>query len=494
MKQRAQKFSPKVLGVLVIVLFLLVGWAAFQKEAIASAFWFNSETIKAEFGGRAKLIADDLTYVHQVKFNGVIVGKVHNIEETDNGTMIATLLVEKGTREKLGTAPTAEIRPTLVTDGVQNVLLYSGGAQGQPFTEDRIPLERTKLPVALDDVLTAISSKDAIKGVRTFISRTDATLKQGGGDAVRGFVSDAPLTLQPAGVVLNAFRGTESQTDLTRLVDGFEHLAEAMNRNNGQFSAIVRDLDTTTGALAAGSRPLSESISTGPETLRVTRAGMADLRPALDKLKVTSEDFRPSARELDDFLDEFGPALKKARPPFNDLRDVLKDLRPVLHDLVPTMDRGDEALQDVKGVVFDRLNGPIKDELYSPLKMQDKEYKGSNSPYPFYADIGYFLSNSASVWQHYDSNQAIARLEAGGNGQTVGGTKFPKTFEEYLEDFGLQRPIGPNPDNGPLPTPSTKNLVPDNAGDLPKIPAAGPAAPANPLLPKLLKSPLGGNK
>jgi phospholipid/cholesterol/gamma-HCH transport system substrate-binding protein len=492
MKRLAKKLSPRVLGVGVIVLFLLVGWAAFQKEAIGSAFWFKSESVKAEFGNRAKLIADDLTYVHQVKLNGVIVGKVHNIEETDHGTMIVTLLVEKGTRAKLGTAPTAEIRPTLVTDGVQNVLLYTGGQEHQPYTDDLIPLSRTKLPVYLDDVLNSLSSKAAIKGVGTFIRQTDATLKQGGSDAVRSLVDTAPDTLRPAGVVLNAFRGTEPGTDLTRLVTGFEGFAEAMNRNNGQFSSIVRDLDITTAALASGARPLSQAIATGPETLRVTRAGMADLRPALDKLRVTSEDFRPSARELNKFLNEFAPTLHRARPVFGDLRDVVDDLRPTLHDLVPVMDKGARALDDTEGPVFDRINGSIHHELYSPLKINEGEYKGANSPYKLYEDIGYFLYDASSVWQHYDPNQAVARLEAGGGGQSVGGTKFPKSVEEYMEAFGLQRPIGPNQTQGFFPKPSTENRVP--GGNATPEGPINPPAQDNLLMPQMLKAPQGGSK
>jgi phospholipid/cholesterol/gamma-HCH transport system substrate-binding protein len=216
--------------------------------------------------------------------------------------------------------------------------------------------------------------------------------------------------------------------------------------------------------------------------MRISRAGLADLRPALDKLRVTSEDFRPSARQLNKFLDEFGPVLHRSRPVFNDLRDVLDDARPILHDLVPVMDKGNNALDDVDGVVFDRLNGPIKHELYSPLKPQQKEYKGANSPYPLYADIGYFLSDASSVWQHYDANQAIARLEAGGGGQTIGGTKFPKSIEEYLEQFGLQRPIGPNPSAAPFPE------APYHRSAAPNIVPQGPApAAGNLLLPQTLK-------
>jgi phospholipid/cholesterol/gamma-HCH transport system substrate-binding protein len=493
MKTKKQ-LPPKALGVVVIVLFLLVGWVAFQKEAVHT-FLFTQfdETIEAEFGGRAKLIDDSLTYVHQVKLDGVIVGKVIGIEETDRGTMLATLRVDRGTRAKLGSAPTAAIRPTLVTDGVQNVLLSTGGQRGVEFTEDRIPLERTQLPVALDDVLTAVSSDAAVKGIRSFIDRSDATLAQGGGQAIRGLVSDAPQTLRPAGVVLSAFRGTQPDVDLNRLVVGFEHIAAAMNKQPGQFSRIVRDLDATTTALGDSGRPLSQALSTGDETLRVTRAGMADLRPALDRLRVTAEDFQPSARSLDGFLQEFQPTLHRARPVFDDLRGVLKDLRPTLRDLDPIMDKGDHALDGLKGPVFDRVNGPIKDRLYSPLKGEN-EYSNSASDFPFYQEIGYLFSDASSVWQHYDSNNAIARLEAGGGGQTFGGTKFPSTVEQYMEAYGLQRPVGPQEQHR-KDIPKQDQRAPDRPPFTALAPKSGSGDHADEKkLPSMLKSPLGGDR
>lgn len=467
MKKALSKLSPKAFGGLVLVLFLLVGWAAFEKSKIDTWLTFGHETIAAEFANRAKLIGDDLTYDHVVKMNGVVVGKVTTLDQTDHGTMIAHMIVNPGIREKLGSTPTAFVIPTLVTDGVQYVGLETGGDPGQTFTGDLIPLERTRLPVYLDDVLKSVSSKQAIHGVQTFIGKADDTFRQGGSDAIRALVADAPATLRPAGVVLDAVRGTQPQTDLTQLVEGLESFSQALNQQPGQFSSTVRSLDLTTQALAAGSRPLAEAIASGPDTLRVSRAGLADLRPALHKLKDTSEDFRPSARKLDDFLHEFGPVIHRARPVFRDLRDVLEDARPLLHRLVSTADVGTDVVDDVKGRVFDRVNGPIKDRIYAPY-VGKNEYKGDDVPYPTYKELGYFISAFSSVFQHYDANSAVARLEAGGGGQTVLGAKFPKSIEEYMESFGFAQPPGPNPsENGPLGTVDPKKADPKS--DVPQL-------------------------
>lgn len=463
-----RRLSPKILGTLVLVLFLAVGWAAFQKERLSTWFTVGHETIQAEFAGRAKLIGHDLTYVHSVKLNGVVIGKVTTIEETPRGTMLASMQVDPGTREKLGSAPTAFLRPTLVTDGVQYLGLRTGGDLGKTFVGDVIPLERTQLPVYLDDVLLTLSGEDAKQGLRSTIGQTDATLRQGGADAIHALVADAPAALNPAGVVLGAFRGTNPDTDLTKLVTGLHSISAAMNRQQGQFSSTLASLDRTTTALAAGSGSLASAISGAPETLRVTRAGMDDLRPALARLRTTSEEFRPSARELDEFLHEFGPVAHRARPVFDDLRQVMHDARPLLDQLVPAADVGNDVLDDIKGPVLDRVNGPIKDRIYAPF-VGKNEYHGGSVDIPTYKELGYLISASSNVFKHYDANNAIGRLEAGAGGNSIGGTKFPHSLEQYLEMFGMQQPLGPNePKDGPL-----GRIEPDKAKPSDALPLLG---------------------
>lgn len=444
MKRRV-KLSPKMLGILVIVVFLLIGWAAFEKSKVATWLSFGQEHVAAEFSNRAKLIGDDLTYDHTVKLNGVVIGKVTTIEQTSRGTMIANMLVDPGTRDKLGSTPSAFIIPTLVTDGVQYLGLQTGGDPNQKFTGDLIPLERTKTPVYLDDVLGPLSGDAARRGTRAVIGQTDALLHQGGSDAFRALAAQAPATLRPAGDVLGAFRGSEPDSDLTRLVQGFESVSSAFNEQPGQFSSTLASLDRTTDALSRGSRPFASALHELPDSLRVSEAGFRDLRPALHRLQRTSEDFRPSARELDDFLHHFGPVIHRARPVISDLRDVLHDLRPLAHELPDTAYRGNQVLDDVKGNVFDRVNGPIKDRIYAPFVGRN-EYIGSSNNIPLYQELGYFISAFSNVFQHYDANNALGRLHAGVGVQSAGGGKyFPRSFEQYLESFGLNYPVGPNP-------------------------------------------------
>jgi len=448
--------SAKVLGVMTVLVTVLAFVATFNADSIGTRLksWTGSaETVQAEFPRQYRLISDS-AYHSDVKIAGVVVGKVTDVEETDRGTALVTMQVDEGVRDKLGDRPSAAIRPTLVTGGIYYVTLTPGG-DGE--FDDPIPAKRTTTPVELDQVLGAVSGPDAKEGIRSAIGQTDATLRQGGTDAVRRFAADAPDALRPAGVVLDAVRGTRPATDLTRFVAGLESTASAFNRDGGRIGPIIESLNSTTAALAAGSEPLADAVSTGAQTLRVTRAGLADLQPTLENLADTAEQFRPAARQLDPFLQHLNPVLERARPVVADLRAVARDGRPLLDSLVPTAEQATAALDDVRGPVLKRVNGPIRDVVHSPFRGTGV-WEGTGGPEPLYKELGYLIANAAVVFDTHDGTVSMGRLQAGVGGRSVGGGSFPKSLEQYLEQFGLQQPIGPQDGPGA----STGPQVPDS--------------------------------
>lgn len=452
--------SSTGLGLLAVALLVIVLVAIFQKERIATVL-ASTETIEAEFASDYKLVP----YRSDVEVGGVVVGTVSGVSPTDSGTFVVTMEVESGLSEKLGTSPGAEIRPTLVIGGRYYVdLVPSGGGR---FDEDRIPLERTALPVELDRVLGALTPP-ARDGIQTSITQTDATLAEGGTDAVRDLLATAPDTLDPAGAVLDAARGTRPATDLTDVVVGLQATAEALTRNDGQLDAVLRDLSTTSRALREGAEPLAASIGTSPETLRVTRAGLVDLRPTLDRLTATAADLRPAARELDPFVAQLDSTLAEVQPLLTDLRPLLTDLQPLVEQLVPVSEKATSAFQDVRGPVLDRVNGPV-------LEAVNEEWAGTGSydgsggnGHRTYEELGHLFHNASSAFGYQGPNGSLSRLTAGVSVNTLGGPGF--TLEDYLEQLMLQQPVGPQP---------------GDAAVVPPAPIAPPADQGRPLLPTL---------
>lgn len=438
---RVRRVPPLLLGLVAALVVVAMIPVVFNLDRITTSL-SSGEEVDAEFSKGTKLVP----YDSNVKLAGVVVGTVTGAERTKDGHSVVSMEVNDDIPEKLGSAPSAKIRVTLALGGKYYVELLPGG--GGTFDGGTIPVDRTALPVELGRVLSAIDPS-AQKGIQAAIGQTDATLRQGGRTAAKRLLTEAPRTLRPAGKLLDAARGRHPDTDLTKLVSGAQSAAAALTRKDGQLASIVDSLQGTTAALAAEREPLAEATANGPETLRTTRAGMADLQTTLDKLTTTAKSFRPAARELEPLLSRLDPTLARARPLLADLRPLLENARPLVEQLVPTSEKATGALNDVRGPVLDRINGPITKTVMSPWKGTGPYEGGGATGARFYEETGYLLSDAADIYKYYDraGNHGVARLATGAGANSIGGAGIPQSFEQYLEELGLD-PQGPEADTG----------------------------------------------
>lgn len=458
--------SPKAKGAAVLVFLLLFALVAFNRARLETTL-APGETMKAEFSRDYKLAP----FQSVVKLAGVEVGTVVSVDEGDgSGASVVEMKLDNGTLDKLGTEPQANLRPTLVLGGKYYVELVRGGETGAFAEDSTIPVERTSTPVELDQVLSAVTP-DAAEAVGGTIDSLDKTLDRRGRASVQRLLDDGPATLEGTSDVLRGLRGERPGTDLTHLVTGIQHLAAAMNRDEGQWSAILDDLSTTSSALADSARPLATTLDEGPETLEVTRAGLEDLEGTLDKLEVTAEDFRPSARALAPLLADLDPVLRTARPVIADARAVARDARPLVVDLVPTARDSVTVLDDLSGPVLDRLNGPIKEAVLQPWHGTGP-YEGGGNDHLLYEETGYLLADLADVFKFHDKHGAMGRLMAGVGLSTPGGI-LGTSLEQLLEGGGAQLPAGPqegaNEGEPPPPLGSSPSYTEDEAGALPEL-------------------------
>jgi phospholipid/cholesterol/gamma-HCH transport system substrate-binding protein len=450
---RVRGVSPLLLGLVTALLVVAMIPLVFNLDRITTLFSSGQE-VDAEFSKNTKLVP----YDSNVKLAGVVVGTVTGTEPAGNGHSVVSMEVNDDIPEKLGSAPSAKIRVTLALGGKYYVDLVPGGSG--TFDGKTIPVDRTTLPVELGNVLSAIDPS-AQKGIQASIGQTDATLRQGGRTAAKRLLSEAPRTLRPAGKLLEAARGMHPDTDLTKLVSGARSTADALTRRDGQLESIVDSLQHTTEALSAERAPLADATAEGPENLRATRAGMADLHGTLDKLTTTARSFRPAARELEPLLSQLDPTLAHARPLSADLRPLLEDARPLVEQLVPTSEKATGALDDVRGPVLDRINGPITKTVMSPWKGTGPYEGGGATGARFYEETGYLLSDAADIYKYYDhaGNHGVARLATGAGANSIGGAGVPQSFEQYLEELGLD-PQGPEADSGDGRLPDLPGILP----------------------------------
>lgn len=426
--------SPKSVGVAVMVGLLAFALLAFNRPRVETVL-ASGEALNAEFSQSYKLVP----YQSSVKLAGVQVGKVTGVERVEGHAARVEMELEDGTLEKLGTAPSANVRPTLVLGGMYYVELVRGGSAGRTAEDATIPVGRTSVPVELDKVISALTPS-ASKAVRGTIASLEGTFDKDGRRRVQELVTTAPPTLRGTTQLLTGLQGTD-EGDLSVLVSSLQNTAAAFTRDRGQLASILEDLATTTSALAAHRGEISSALDDAPGTLDATRAGLADLDDTLDKLRTTAHSFRPAARAMEPVLAELDAVLHVARPVMADARVVARQARPTVEDLVPTSVRATDILRDIRGPVLDRLNGPLKTAVLSPWHGTGV-YEGGGNDHTLYEEVGYLLSDTADVFKFHDKNGAHGRLMAGIGLSTPGGV-IGMSFEEYLETLGYQLPAGP---------------------------------------------------
>jgi phospholipid/cholesterol/gamma-HCH transport system substrate-binding protein len=379
-----QTVSSVKIGAAFLVLAALVGWASFNKIMVKQ--WFTpSETIKVNFASNNVI----MPYYSKVKVNFVPVGLVTGLERLDDGTALATLEIDTDIPAKLGTEPTATVRPTTLLGGNYFVDLKPGG---QPGTfEGTIPKERTTLPVELDKFLRSFQP-NAQEGLRGFVKNFDQTLAGGGREALQRLVSDTPASLRPTGQVLDALRGTRPDRDLTDFVRGFEATSRALTDKPGQLRDVARDLAITSTAFGNSSSAFSSTLAQLPSALDSAQRGLKRLNTTLDTLKDTADDIRPEVKALNKTLDSLDPVLDHAKPVVGDLKEMIADARPLVDDLNPVSKDLTDVFDDLSGPVEDRANGPIK-------KLILGDYHGSG-PYaqtqtdkPIFQELAYMANN-----------------------------------------------------------------------------------------------------
>lgn len=420
---RLPRLSPLQLGALLLGLALTAGVLLFNKNAIGTALRPGDELV-VELARDYRLRPDQTP----VKVAGIPVGVVTGVERAGENTMLS-LKLDKGTMAKLGTAPSAAVRPTTLLGGNYYVALSPGGDPGEPA--GNVPVERTTLPVELDRVLERVGPAQQ-EGIQTSVAQLDATLDDRGVAAAKNLVDDAPAALEPAAGVLDALRGTEPADDLSDLVAGLESTGRALAAEQGQLDGMLAAAAGTADTLDQRREAVADTLADAPQTLSTTRAALRRLDTTLDKLRDTAPTLRDGVQRTAVLVREARPVLAEARPAVRDLEVLAADLRPLLGDAVPVVRQGTDVLADVDGPVVDRLRGPVLTTVLSP-------YRGET---PFYQELAYMAAGIASASKMTDRNGASIAFHPGPGYQTVGGLP-PLPIDALFADLlGLE---GTNP-------------------------------------------------
>lgn len=427
---RGPRLTALNLGTAFVMLALLAGAALFHKQLILTKVR-PGQTISVEFTASHRLRA----FVSEAKIAGVGIGVVESVKRTDSGLTVVRMKVNRDSLEAMGTTPSAAIRPATMLGGNYYVEIHPGGRRGT--FSGTIPVDRTKLPVELDAIAAALPS-DARDGIRSTVGDLDQTLDDKGSAALRGFVAEAPDTLGPMAGALQGLQGTHPQSDLSNLVAGLETTSRVLSTKQGQLDGIVKDLARTSSILSARRYDMATATARMPATLDDTDAMLTKLGVTLDILRDAAGPARPSVKELNNVLRDLDPVVKQARPVVADLRVVLKDAQPMVADLVPTSKNLTGSLDNVRGPVLKRVNGPIMSTVLSPWKGTG-DYAGGGADRPFYKELAYMASNLAQANMADENGSAISFFPGIGAGSVAGlPISLEKLFAQIAAPTGGQ--------------------------------------------------------
>jgi phospholipid/cholesterol/gamma-HCH transport system substrate-binding protein len=399
-------------------------------------------TIQVHFARDYRLVP----YYSKVKIAFVPVGIVTGVHQQPDRTSVIDVKLFSDNRDKLGSEPSAIIRPTTLLGGNYFVDLVPGGAPGR-FQGPEIPVQRTQLPVELDQLVQSFQP-DALAGAVGFVTRFDATLQGGTNDALHRLFHDAPASLTPTAAVLNALRGTHPETDLTDFTVASEDWTRQATKVPGQLDSTLTNLRKFSTTLGDQTQAFSATLDALPPALASARVGLVRLNTTLDVLEDSADSIRPEARELNEALKHINPVLERARPVIHDLREVVEDAKPLVRKLVPVVRELDRVVQDFHGPVLDRVNGPISKLILNPFKGVGP-YASSQTRKPVYQELAYAVADldRATTMDHNGAGiafQAFPDPEPDGFVQNDGQPRT-ETLEHTL--------VNPNVINPPIQSP-----------------------------------------
>ncbi len=347
--------------------------------------------------------ASQLVKGNLVQVSGARVGKVSQIELTENGQAEITITVNDD-YAPLREGTTAVIRQASLS-GVANryVDLQQGEMSAKEIpTKSVLPSETTESAVDLDQLFNAFDPKTR---------RAARAVIKGFGDATQDNTAEANEATRYFNPVLSSttrlFRELDRNDDeLQRFIVKSAELVTDVDAKREDVAGIVDNFGTVSTALASQDTSLAEAIRRLPGFLRKSNTTFVNLRGTLDDLDPLVEASKPVVRDLRPLLADLRPFARNAQPTFRDLARTIQ--RPGAgNDLVELLRAQPAVARATTQKV--RANGETRDSTFSELARSLDDAAPKMAFFrPYAPDLtGWFDDFSTSGI--YDANGAFSR-------------------------------------------------------------------------------------
>jgi virulence factor Mce-like protein len=404
------RYSNFAIGAFTLAVIGVLTYLGFTK-----AIPFRSHyTVKAVFAN-----ANNVRPNSFVRVAGVNVGKVTAVERVNEGEQAA--LVEMRIDDKgrpIRKDATMTVRPRIFLEGNFFVDVQPGSPSAPELGDgDTIPINQTKSPVQLDQVLTALQS-DTRQDLQLLLRELSKGLE---GEGAKGF-NRSTRYWTPAykynAIVNDATLGL-TEHDLSGYIKGAGATAAALDRDREALKALITDFNTTARAFAVRDEDLSAAIAELPRTLRAGRPALAALNASFPALRRFIKDFRPAVRSSGPALAESTPFVRQLRRLVADseLRGLTRDLRPTVPSLAKLQKASTPLYEQV------RLASSCQNEVILPWSQDKIEDKTFPTNLKVYEQATKPLPGLAGESRSGDANgQWFRVLLSGGNYATPTGT------------------------------------------------------------------------
>jgi phospholipid/cholesterol/gamma-HCH transport system substrate-binding protein len=276
----------------------------------------ESYTVHARFLNAAQLVKGNL-----VQTGGAPVGKVTNIDLTDDGQAEITMKIDEA-YAPLRRGTLATVRQASLSGVANRYIDLRMAPQSAKKIPDKGVIEQdaTTTAVDLDQIFNTFDpeTRKALQGV------IDGSANQikGQGKAFNEGIAYLNPSLAASS---RLFRELNRDTPLLErfIVSSSELVTDLADRRE-DLSGLVDNLATTTTAIGTQQQALASAIGQLPPFMKRANTTFLNLRATLDDLDPLVAESKPVAKKLRPFMAQLRPLAQDARPTLRDLSRLVK--------------------------------------------------------------------------------------------------------------------------------------------------------------------------
>ena len=433
------KLAAGVTGIVVLALFVYGGFTKFANP-FASHFTIHAIVPSS----------NDLRPNSLVRIAGVNVGKVSTISSIPGSQAANVTMTIDDNGLPLHSDATFWIRPRIFLEGNFFVDVSPGSPTAPTVKTDHVfPLQQTREPVQLDQVLGALQANTR-QNLQILLKEYGNAVYKGGPAFARSVQYWLPA-YKYSSIVEHDLLGLQPH-DLSNGIYEQGNVSASFNAHPQALQSLITDFNTTARALASQSANLQSTIAQLPGTLSAAI-------PAFNALNAAFPPTRALARALLPGVKNTGHTIDVSLPFINQLRLLVQpsELQGLTHDLVPTI----PALANLTNQTIPLMRDQVRPASscvvqnvipWSNLQITDNNFNESNGfpKHPAYVEDLQLLPGLAGESRTFDGNGPIIRLLFGGGTFTyslnLGGVP---TFGSLLQPLEGVQPVPPPNDQRP---------------------------------------------